>query len=243
MKKALISLFYLIFSIEVSYSETLTLSINTAAPPLQMYDEKNQKATGIIVELIQLALKETEHKLQVIYAPQARLTKLHNEKVITKAISYGSPSWDNTGSGYLPPKLFDWKTKLIFSKKNPLNYNDIKSLMGKRLVLIRGYNYPAVQSLIKNRTIEVYYVKTTESALKFLSLNRADAFIAGNMRIHYHIDRIGLKIEDFDFISLDKNQPTNIHIWVDETVSQEVKSLISKKMIEFKKSGLLKKLF
>ncbi|APJ03972.1 substrate-binding periplasmic protein [Silvanigrella aquatica] len=192
---------------------------------------KNDKERGIITEIVDKSFKELGYQINYISIPQIRLIyetekyQQNKSDAIRSFVMYSSPVWQSKDKPFYYSKpLFKMKYALVCSAKKFTHYNDISSLYGKSIVLIKGFQYPELNDYINNQKIHAVSVNSGLQALNMIHAKYRDeaCFIEFHTRVKFLIKEHNLNKNDyvfFDFSNVIK--PVPIHLVLSDDFSKE----------------------
>jgi len=207
-----------------------------SSSPFQI-STKNSKRVGIVTEVINSLKKQNIHFSHNVLPFKRMIKYMKNPKV--KWITYGSAAWPGQQSLSLSKtSIMTVKHSFLTLKSN--QYDKINDLFGKSLVLIRGFDYPGLAAYIEQDKFDIIYVKDHEAAIKIVAMGRAVAFPEMNVRLNYHLKKMNLPRDTFNFhyignIIIDYD----INLCFSENVPENLKGKIEDILIEMKNDGSL----
>ena len=159
----------------------------------------NKDGTGLYFEIVNEIYRSTSIKLDIIFVPWARATKLVDDK--QRDVLFGSY---NNLPGYLYPD-YPLNTELsavIFHKDTIPNWKGVKDLEGKKIAWVRGYDY---QNYIESK-LAWSEVKSTKQGLDMLLKGRVDVYMDSLETLQKTIKSRNLDITKYEIkIGLEKN--------------------------------------
>jgi polar amino acid transport system substrate-binding protein len=207
-----------------------------SSSPFQI-STKNNKKVGIVTEVIRSIEKHNIHFSHNVL-PFKRMIK-HMEYPKVKWITYGSAAWPGQQSLSLSKtSIMTVKHSFLTLKSN--QYNQIDDLFGNSLVLIHGFDYPGLTAYIEQDKFNIIYVKDHAAAIKIIAMGRAIAFPEMNVRLNYHLKKMNLPRDDFNFhyignIIVDYD----INLCFSENFPTNLKTKIEYILVEMKNDGSL----
>ena len=240
-------LLFLYLSLPVTYSvagENLNyMVIEEQAAPFQIKDD-SERSSGIISDFLFKILDNSPHQIQVNSFPFKRMVKVINAGLYPNWITYGSSKWSAPQNLNLSDcSILTVKHVLLSPKENKLNFNGIDSLLGKRIVLLFGFEYPQLDKYMKTEEILELRVKKYDSAFKALELERGIGFVEMESRIKYNLKQAGRKIEDYDLIDLTSIIPRyDIRFSLAPNMPESIKTYIDDQCKQLKHSGELERI-
>jgi len=191
---------YFIILLLISFSNVADNKItyfisDKSSSPFQISSE-NSKQSGIITDVIHSIEKQDIYFSHNILPFKRMLKYMESSK--SPWISYGSPAWPGVQSLSLS-KTPIMSVEHSFLTLKPTQYTDISDLFGKIIVLITGFDYPGLAAYIEENKFDIIYVKDHEAAIKIIAMGRAIAFPEMNIRLNYHLKKMSLPRENFNF--------------------------------------------
>lgn len=200
----------------------------------------NSKRVGIVTEVINSIEKHNIHFSHNTLPFKRMIKYMKNPEV--KWITYGSAAWPGQQSLSLSKTSIMTVKHSFFTLKSN-QYNEISDLFGKSLVLIRGFDYPGLTTYIEQDKFNIIYVKDHAAAIKIIAMGRAIAFPEMNVRLNYHLKKMNLPRDDFNFhyignIIVDYD----INLCFSENFPSNLKTKIEYILVEMKNDGSLEKI-
>jgi polar amino acid transport system substrate-binding protein len=206
--------------------------IDRIAEPFQIYD-KDQIHRGIVTDIVKELLGP--EKMRPVILPFARMVNEMENNPQNKWINYGAKVWGGLQSEVLS-KVPIIDVKHIFVAKKNFKYNSIKDLFGKRIVLVRGFQYPGLKKYIDEKKIEILYVDSFKAVLKSIITGRAAVFPGMKIRIIYHMNKNLYSPSQFSTFNAEKIIPSyKIHLSFSESFPKNEIKNIDKKLLDMKK--------
>lgn len=238
-----ISLGFLLLSLSFVSNATESMTyyiIEDSATPFQIVN-KNQRPSGIVSDIL-YAISSDITKIQPTVLPFYRMIKEMNSKESRNWVSYGSKTWEGPQSTVLSRNsLLKIEHRILTLKKN--QYRSIKDLFGKRVVLIRGFQYPGLNRYIKSGQIEAVSVRSHDSAIKAIEIGRAYAFPEMEIRLKYHMKKYKYDEELYsyhDFSKVISNYDINF-CFSKDFPKERIRDL-DKKVLKLKKNGKIEEI-
>jgi len=212
--------------------------------PFSFKDKKSKKVTGLSTEIINatfdlMNVKVSSNKVM----PWSRTQKSGYDGVFD-AVYTASMNDERIKYMYFPKEsIVSSKWVLFINKKNKskLKYNDFDSLIGKKICLISGYNYPKFFKKYIEANSKITNTSNEESNIQKLLKNRCDympAVLETTMEMVKN-KRLLKKLNAYDRIHYFE-KPLSITkfylMFSKKTVSKEFVEKFSKTLKEFKKS-------
>lgn len=157
-------------------------------PPFQFNNDEHE--TGFITNIIKSLSNE-----RVTFKPKPlSFDRMIKEMSISDEhwITYGSKSWVGAQSTLLS-EITIWKVKHVFFTLNSNQFAGIQSLFTQTLVLIKGFDYPGLDSYINKGLFKnVIRVETPELAILSVLAGDADVYPDMRYRVQYHLKKMGI---------------------------------------------------
>jgi polar amino acid transport system substrate-binding protein len=243
MKSLTLFYFFLLLNLLCSstHSKTIKYYQSDETSPFQISSDSNKELKGIVGEVVEKlkssALKN--YSIETLTYPFKRMiTTMDSDK--GHWINFGAKDWGNIQSLNLSKEPIV-EVKHVLLVKNNFHYNDLESLSGKRVAMIRGFRYPNFEKYFKELNIERIDVKDHEAAIKLVQVGRAMAFPEMKFRIKHHLKANAISESDFKQINFDKViKPYLIHLSFSKDFSIHLKDKINQEIINLKRNGTLK---
>ncbi len=156
-----------------------------------------------------------------------------------KWITYGSAAWPGQQSLSLS-RTSIMTVKHSFLTLKPNKYNKISDLFGKSLVLIHGFDYPGLTAYIEQDKFDIIYVKDHAAAIKIIAMGRAVAFPEMNIRLNYHLKKMSLLRDNFNFHYIGNIiADYDINLCFSENFPKKSKTKIEDLLLAMKNNGSL----
>lgn len=207
-----------------------------SSSPFQISTQQS-KRVGIVTEVINSIEKNNIDFTHSILPFKRMIKYMKNPKA--KWITYGSAAWPGQQSLSLSrTSIMTVKHSLLTLKSN--KYNKISDLFGKSLVLIHGFDYPGLAAYIEQDKFDIIYVKDHAAAIKIIAMGRAVAFPEMNIRLNYHLKKMNLVRDNFNFHYIGNIiADYDINLCFSENFPKKSKTKIEDLLLEMKNNGSL----
>ncbi len=156
---------------------TRVLNINVAPksyPPF--FIREKEQESGVFLEIIQEIVKHQGKELKLMRIPRKRgnawVAKGQNNAVV-RAIE-----WVPDAANFLfSDPILQFKSVLVSLKSNPLEFDYLDQLRGKKLLTRLGFKYPQLQPYFDMKTITRIDADAQYKMFRLLKKGRADAAI------------------------------------------------------------------
>ncbi len=156
-------------------------SYHLKAPFITDLDNKK----GLTYELAKyLSTKINGYTFKVKYIPRKRLDKHLSDKIVL----WVNPIWfkDKKQTKYLWSINLLEDEDLIISRRNKkLEFTKVDDLIGKLLIIPRGFYYWNLDAYLKSQKIKKLEVNSEHSGFKLMTLGRADGAIISRSTLNY----------------------------------------------------------
>lgn len=204
-----------------------------SSAPLQIPSENSGIVTDVLEMLdlpnVNLVYKTLPFKRMILSLKESEIPW----------VTYGSAQWkDIRRKGLSINPIMTVRHVLLTTSDE--NYDSIIDIIDKGIVLIRGFNYPGLEELIKQRPERVFYVKSQEAAIKMVRRGRVAAFVEMESRLNYHLNKLAIDratITMHDFSDIIPNYDVNLSF--SHNFPKAHKSSIESQLEHFKKTGQL----
>jgi len=220
-------------------SETLNyLVIEEQAAPFQIIDESKQNS-GIISDLLFKIFDSSSYQIHVKSYPFKRMVKTINAGLHPLWITYGSSKWQAPQNLNLSEcSILTVKHILLPPKGQTVALSGIDSLLGKRVILLFGFDYPNLDEYLASKQILELRAMSYSSAFKALELNRGLGFIEMESRIKYNLKQEGGNYNDYNSVDLSSIIPQyDIRFALSPQMPEKIKRYIDDRCDQLKRSG------
>ena len=241
---AVFSLFMCLQTTNSLASETLNyLVVEDQAEPFQIINDADQNF-GIISDLLFKILEKSPYQVQVKSYPFKRMVKNINAGLIPLWITYGSSKWKSPQNLNLSEcSILKVKHVLLPPKGETVQLNGIEGLLGQRVILMFGFDYPNLDEYLSAKKILELRVMPYRSAFKALALQRGLGFIEMESRIQYNLKINGEKYSDYHSVDLSSVIPKyDIRCALSPEMPEKIKRYIDDQCDQLKGSGEFKKI-
>ncbi len=233
-----LSLSLSVFSYEITY-----FTIKDSATPLQI-SGNFKDGGGVITEILWEILKKREDiSVDSQLFPFVRMDRAMRKDTYKNWINYGAKNWRGPQSSRLS-KTPIFKARNQFLSLKGEKVTKLSDLFGKRIVLIRGFDYPGLQKYIDKGKIQVAWVDNYLRAITAVKLGRGIGFVGMDLRLMYNLRKLGYNPNNFEFNDFSKVIPNyDIHFCFSKKFPNELFQFIDKELMQMKKSGKVDKIW
>lgn len=224
----------------IAYKSSSPLQIPLISNDMTAVTNDHSGGPGIITDIIEL-INDPSIKFHHQVLPFRRMLRDMREDN-RFWITYGSSAWPGPQSTSLSTTPVV-KVRHQFLTLAGTEYRHISDFFGQRLILIRNFDYPGLETYIDQGKFEITYVSNHTAAIKALFKGRGVAFPEMNFRLQYHLKRMGIeqhKIQRFDIEDIIPDY--NINLCFSENFPKQQRSLIENRLTEMVKSGQMDKI-
>lgn len=220
-----------------------------AADPWCPYNcEEGNEPSGYLVDLAKEIYQQHGYTVKYINLPWARALRYAKEGAIHAAIGAVK---GNRGDLHLNNEILGKdETVIVVRKGETFPFEEISSLDGKRIGVIKDYTYDnhgAIDTYIaerqKNKNSNLYVLhnqEALESLFKMLSTNRIDLFFENKNVTYYKAGKLGLS-NQIEIIETGKGDEI-FFAFTPDTQGRKLAGILDHEMRELKKSERFKKL-
>ena len=220
-------------------NETLNyLVIEDQAEPFQIVDHSN-RYSGIVSDLLFKIFERSNYQLKVNSYPFKRMIRTINDRTFPYWITYGSSHWGPPQNSNLSEcSILTVKHILLPPKDEVIPFQGVGDLMGQRVILLFGFEYPYLDSYIEAGQMAELRVQSYPSAFKALTFKRGIGFIEMESRIKYNLKKMGERYSDYHPIDMSNTIPQyDIRFALSPQMPDEVKHYIDDRCHQLKRSG------
>lgn len=226
---------------------TLFTSLLSYASPLQVTYYVSDKSSapiqssqtddGIITDVIRAITPNTVDINERVLPFKRMLLEMQSSK--SPWVTYGSAAWPGPQSTSLSrtPVL---EVSHVMLTKMGNGFATISELFGKSIVLIRGFDYPGLDTYIEQGKFYVMYVKDHYSAIQAVLKGRAVAFPEMAFRLQYHLQQMNVppsSVEKTDISNI--IQDYSINLCFSNAFPYEQRAQFEDNLKELRESGEL----
>ncbi|MBW3695231.1 transporter substrate-binding domain-containing protein [Vibrio sp. T187] len=215
--------------------------IEKQAQPFQI--EKNGVThSGIVTDIVKAVFDDTKYELKYHTYPFNRMITQLEAREQENWITYGSPTWGNIQSANLSDiPIYNVKHTLMSSNKKPFEFEDMKDLDDKAVVLLMGFEYPNLDPYIEQGKLAELRVKDYTAAFRVLKRIPGDTvFVEMESRVKYNLAMQKLDPKSFQIQSFSSVIPDYpIHLAFDPKMDQQLQGFINQRLKDLKSSGKL----
>ncbi|MDF2184761.1 substrate-binding periplasmic protein [Grimontia hollisae] len=217
------------------------LVIQDQSEPLQI-QEDGTNHRGIVTDVIRQALNGSEYQLDIYTYPFNRFIAELNKKKQGNWITYGSPAWGGMQAANLSETpLLDVSHSILSHSGTGFSYRTPEDLQGKIVVLLFGFHYPGLNKYIKKGAVSDVRVKNYDSAFRVVDrLKDVGGFIEMDLRLKYHLKRLGFTHGEYILHPIDNLIPTySIHLAYSPGIDPALKRFVDARLVQMRNSGEL----
>lgn len=158
--------------------DEIVLSIGGGWPPYLIVDSSGGelKGSGILMDIFNEIVSSSPYKVTIVAYPEKRDIKLLDDGLID--FRFDGLNWvDQPERFYWSDPIIASEDVLVFQKDNPLHFEKLSELAGKKIITHSGYNYPTFEPFFKQSVIHRIDATSHLSMLKMLLASRGDAAI------------------------------------------------------------------
>ncbi len=235
----------MLYSKNIKTCNKIIVSGNSEYAPLIWRDKKNpKKLIGFAIELIEIAFKEINIPIEGKYVGNWARTQheVKRGKVDILGGAYITKERQKFMDYIIPQFIMD-PSVIFVHKDESFTYNRWEDLVGKTGGAPLGNSFGSEFDKFEKKNLQIERVSLLSQAFKKLLIKRNDYVIYGLYPGLAELEILGFQdkltylkksvIEEGLYFTLSKKSPCN---------SKEIKSHLSKKVIEFTKQGLPDKL-
>ena len=233
-----------LFAQTVSAEELHYLIIAKQAEPFQINHNADDTYSGVITDII----TTLEQKKALEVSPQVMPFKRYlyeiKQQTYLNWISYGSPTWRSADGNWTQNKrlsnqsLFSAEHIMATLKDNDQITGFNNGLLGKTVILLKGFQYSGLEPLIEQYQMKVLKVNSHRSALLALKNSRGDLFIEIKSRVLYSVKQHQIDPSLFKFSNIsDTIAPVDIHFSYGDGVANELIEWIDLQILMMKANG------
>ncbi|WP_109339427.1 substrate-binding periplasmic protein [Saliniradius amylolyticus] len=214
--------------------------------PLQISQPGQPMHSGVITDIVKAIFAQQPYRLKTLMAPAQRMQRMREQGEVHHWLTYGAEPWLIDGARLSQTPLFDWRHVLITRRDIEVNqWNDLASV---HLLLVRGYDYPQLQSYLSEQSDEnvrfrISYVASPAHALRMLQKGRGDAYLDIDLRLQYHLRQLNMRANDYVIQSLSHLIPTiQMYLMYDGHLPEEAQHWLEYRLAELAQTGELKRI-
>lgn len=232
----LLSLSISSYSYDVNY-----LVIEKRARPLQI-ENYGQNHKGIVTEAVIEIFRDDSHTLSIHTMPFSEILSTMEASNFDAWIGIGSSEWGGIQAKNMSTEpIIMVSHTLLTVGDGGFEYNSLKDLDDKVVILLEGFNYPGLEPHINSGKIQELRVKNYKVAFKLLTRLKSKAcFVEMGLRIKYNMAMNSIPRDDYvfnDFSAVIADY--GVHLALDPKIAPELKSYIDRRIRELKSTGKL----
>lgn len=212
-----------------------------AAEPYQIVDTSPARVhSGIFTDLLTRILRDSGAELVPVVRPYKRIKLELLAQRYPYWISYGSPIWLDErlhalGEYSDAPVLQTRYTLTRLATLVP------KELRLSKVIVIHGYSYyPSFYRWVDAHNIELVQAPTHRHALAMLKQHRGDYYVAEELRVRWHAQRMDIPLSDLVMLDFSNVIPPSVvYLLLDKRIAPATRTLINKRLHELEQSGEL----
>lgn len=225
-------------------NETLNyLVIEDQAEPFQIVNQSNQHS-GIVSDLLFKIFENSTYQLNVNSYPFKRMIRTIEDKTFPYWITYGSVSWSPPQNLNLSEcSILTVRHILLPPKEEMISLHGIGDLIGQRIILLFGFEYPYLDTYLDAGQMTALRVQSYSSAFKALTFKRGIGFIEMESRIKYNLKKMGENYNDYHPVDMSNIIPQyDIRFALSPQMPDEIKRYIDDRCHQLKRSGEYEKI-
>ena len=226
-------------------SETLSyLVIEDQAEPFQIVDSSKQHS-GIVSDLLFKIFEKSPYHLKLNSYPFKRMIKTINDGTFPYWITYGSSHWGAPQNVNLSEcSILTVRHVLLPPKGETILFKGIGDLLGQRVILLFGFEYPYLDEYLAAEQMTELRVQSYPSAFKALEFKRGFGFIEMESRIKYNLKKIGENYTDYYPVDMSNIIPQyDIRFAMSPLMPDKIKRYIDDRCNQLKRSGEYEHIF
>lgn len=215
--------------------------IQDQAEPLQIQDN-GANHRGIVTDVIKQALKGSEYQLDIYTYPFNRFVTELEKRKEGNWVAYGSPAWgDMQAQNLSTVPVLEVQHSILSLSGADFSYQVPEDLQGKIVVLLFGFDYPGLEEQIRKGVVSEVRVKNYDSAFRVVNrLKSVGGFVEMDVRLKYHLKRLGFTRNEYTLNSIDNLIPTySIHLAYSPGIDPALKRFIDERLAQMRDSGEL----
>ena len=152
------------------------------------------------------------------------------------------PVWQN--ATFAKIDLIPYSLSLGYKKKNQPEITQLsEDLIAGGVVWIRGFRYPGTEAFSERYHFDFDRAKNHIAMLKMVDAGYATFFMEHAPRMRYIMQKQGMKVDDFEFYSLQTEvPPTSITLLMSNDLGAETIALVNRRLAEMQASGRIAEL-
>ncbi|WP_163834111.1 substrate-binding periplasmic protein [Spartinivicinus ruber] len=154
---------------------------------------------GMLVEVVETALKQTKYRYKIDYLPWKRAYKSLVEGDIA-----GSFPWMLTEERQklfsISDSIYQSTERFFVSKDFSIDYKKDQDIKGLSVCLPSGWTQAPIQKFLDNKILNLYQPKTEENCFEAITLKRAHLYSVNSISGWEAIKKAGLKSSDFKIL-------------------------------------------
>jgi polar amino acid transport system substrate-binding protein len=223
-------------------SETINYYvIAKQATPFQI-ESQDKTHKGIVTDIVKAVFEDSKYDINYHVYPFNRMISLLEQGGEANWITYGSPNWGGVQAENLSQMpIYNVKHSLVTSTNNTFDFNSMKDMNDKVIVLLHGFDYPQLVPYFDDGNVEELRVKDYKAALRIIKkLPGETAFVEMQSRIKYNLNQQNLDPDAYrmqSFSSVIPDYP--IYLAFDPKMDADVQAFINERLKALKSTGKL----
>lgn len=220
----------------------ITYLINGSAGQPYQYLVPVEEGSGIITDILTKVFAGSRYQLDSQAIPVKRVKRSIYEGKLNHWITYGFRSWANPtaeSNQYLAEvDLFHYRYALIgYRKQFPGAQEQAVAWHGKRVVVIRGYQYSGVKKQLIAQGASIIDAEDQFHALELLQRGRGDLYLGNPDRVSYLWHKLGEPWQQF--VSFPVGEELPVTLMMDSAFSAEFKTFVNQRLQNLKQAGAI----
>lgn len=228
----------------VGSDELTYLIIAEQAEPFQINDPVTLIQSGVVTDIVNTIVQRKPLIMKQQIMPFKRYLYEMQQQSYPNWISYGSPAWRVESIAYLQNKrlskqpLFTVNHIAVSIMDEGKKTTAWPNLQHKTVILLKGFIYEGLDTLIEKHQLKVLEVNSHKSALLALQNHRGDLFIEMESRILYSLKQHQIDPANFQFTDINDTVPAvDIHLSFGDGVPQQLIDWIDLQILTMQANG------
>ncbi|WP_168203129.1 substrate-binding periplasmic protein [Marinobacter fonticola] len=213
------------------------LIVEDKAHPFQIVQGSESRG-GIISDMVDAIFAGDEYTVDHQVYPINRLRQVVAKEQVNFWVAYEAVHWHTFGNQGLMVEepLFNTRHVLLTCREDiPDRITRLEQLRGLNLVMLRGFDYQALDSAIEGGLIAEVPIDRYEAGIQLVAMGRTDGFVEMESRLKYHVRTSGVGNTDclrwIDFSAIIPNFPLYISVDIDwppafrDFIAQRIRTL------------------
>jgi len=203
---------------------------------------------GIVCSIVDEIAREAGMDVQAHMEPIKRLKRNIASNRYRHWVSYGMRVWEDDPlwlqHHFSELDLFLFKPAIIQRADAEVPINNLMEIGSKRVLLILGFDYGAVEPMLTARGARIQWVANQAKALSMLRQGRADVFLEDELRARFSLADLNLSAQEFRFVPLPQvdESVTRVAMVMSADMPPEVVETMNRVLKRLHDSGRLQEL-